>query len=588
MPPAEDELDPELAADLHEVREVFLKLRKGLKQIQLYRHNVERYEDYLSDAHQALSVFLDRKFTLQLRLTAMSYKYKNHIVFEDDSREGNLIFNFWQVGVRLFIFKQGLGVDELLRFLLLVIGDPRERNKPKEDLVTRLWKEEFETIEYVVVESFQSMPDDEPEEVEMEIEKVVAYLYKQLQSNSEDYLRYARISLEDLDLELDGVDQVRGVIVKALGADAADQLRIQKLIENEEHESVAKLVVILFQVLELDTTQANFQDVAEAFIQLLDALLYQEKFNEIFQILKRFEISANKPSATPESKALILQCGERFGARMGDSHRLQTIAHVLNNGLAKNPDALKAYLSTLGADAVPALLDMLETLELPKNRRLVCEVLIELGTDRVGAFTTRLTHPSSNMVKDMLFIIDALDPPEKFGLFTHVLKHPNTVLRLETLAIIGRNRSEECFETIKDVFTESADSQMRAQAARLLPFHESLKSAPLLLVAANDEEFDKRTDVEKKSIYQALGQVGTLETTNFLTNVLAQKTGIFGRKRVEELKSLAISGLEAAPSVPTLKTLAGIAQDSKHFSDELCAQARQAAIKMKSRLLGKG
>ena len=585
---AEDQpVDPELAADVHELREMFLQLKKGLKQIQLYRHNVDRYAEYLDGVMQSFTRLLDRKGSLQLRLSAMSFKYKNIMVFEDDAREGNLIFPFWQAVVRLFIFKQGLSSDELLRFLMLVIGDPRERHIPKEDIVTRLWKEEFDSLEYVVVENFQVLPDEDPEVAEMEIEKVVAYLYRQLHSNSEDYLRYARISIEDLELELEGVDQIRGVVIKAKGAEAGDRARIQQTLVNEEKQTVSKLVVILFQLLELDTTEANFEDVAEAFVQLLDALLFEEKFSEIFQILKRFEVSAKKPP-DPAARDLILKCGERFASRMGDAHRLQTIAQIMNRGRAKNPDAIKAYLMTLGSDALGALLEMLESLEIAPNRRLVCDVLVELGRDRAGAFTTRLTHHSSNIVKDMLYIIDKINPPEKYSLFSHVLKHPNAVLRLETLAVIGRNTSDECFALIKDCFLNSDDAQMRAQAVRLFPHHHPTKTVPLLLLAVNDDAFEKRKQIEKKSIFQAMGKIPSAETHAFLTEVLSRKGGMFGKKRVEESKILAISALEAAPSVPNLQTLASIAQDGKGHSKDVCAAARNAALKMKTRLLGGG
>ena len=117
-----------------------------------------------------------------------------------------------------------------------------------------------------------AVDDDDIEEVEIEIEKVVAYLYRQLQSNSEDYLRFARISIEDLDLELNNVDQLRGAVVQGVTASAADKSRVQTSLEQEDDRVLPKLVTVFFQLLELDTHEDNFEDVAEAFVQLLDAL----------------------------------------------------------------------------------------------------------------------------------------------------------------------------------------------------------------------------------------------------------------------------------------------------------------------------
>lgn len=580
------EMGADEAAAIHEVREIFEKFRKSLKTIGLYRHNVDRYAEYLAPFYEALSDFLSRKATLELRLEPIAFKYKKHIVYEDTSRDANLIYPFFQAGIRLFIFKAGLTADELQRFLLLTLGDPTAR-ETREDIITRLWKAELENIEYIVVEGFKAAPDQDGDEVEVEVEKVVAYLYRQLQGNSDDVLRFARLSMDDLNLKLDEVDQMRGVVVQGLTATPADQARVQQSLVTEEERALPKMVVVLFQLLELDTHEENFEDVAEAFVQLLDALLLAENFTAIQQIRERFRVAANKPNIKPQTRDIIQRCAERFHAKMAESQRLQIIAQILNAGNAKDPDSVRHYLVTLGNNAVHPLLEMLEILELAQNRRLVCDVLAELGEDYVPLFTSRLTHPSSNLVKDMLYVLDRINPPEKFALFAHVLKHPNAVLRLETLTIIGKNPSDECWEQIQRVFLESEDPQMRSQAARLLPHHPPAKCVPILLAAATaGDAFEQRTEPEKKAIYTAIALVGVAETQKFLTDILMQKGGLFGKKKVDELKLLAISALTAAPSLPTLQLLAEVAKDPKRHGDEISEVARQAAIAMQARLLG--
>lgn len=578
------EMDAEKAASIHEVREIFGKLKKALKTIALYRHNVDRYAEYLEPVHTALADFLARKGQLNLRVDAMGYRYHGVTVFEDESRENNIVFPFWQAGIRLFIFKAGLSPEELLNFLLLVMA-PQDRSAQQEDIITRLWKAEFQSIEYVVVEGFRAVADEDVEDVEIEVEKVVAYLYKQLQSNSSDYLRFARISSDDLDLQLNDIDQLRGVVIQGVTATPGDKARVQQSLEQEQARTLQKMVVVLFQLLELDTTEESFEDVAEAFVQLLDALLLQENFTAIQQIRERFGVSANKPKLKAEKRDLIQRCAERFHARMGESQRLQTVAQILNSGNAKDPEGVKAYLRALGHDAMPALLDMLETLELPPNRRLVADVLADLGKNDVQVFISRLTHPSSNLVKEVLYIIDKINPPEKFALFAHVLKHPNAVLRLETLALIGRNDSEECFEHLKTVFLQSDDPQMRAQAARLFPFHPPEKYTPILMSVVKSDAFEQRTDAEKKAMFVALAQTHAAEAQQFLRTVFEAKSGLFS-KRTDELKLLAIFGLGAVPSIPALQLLAEVAKDPKKHSKAVAEAARVAAIQVKQKLLG--
>lgn len=580
------EIEADLAASIHEAREIFDKFRKSLKTIALYRHNVERYPEYLGGFHSALSDFLERHGTMELRVEPTGYKYKKSVVFEDMTREGNVVYPFFQAGIRLFIFKAGLTVEELLRFLLIAIGDPTDARKNREDVVTQLWKAELEGIDYIVVEGFKAVPGEEGEEVEVEVEKVVAYLYRQLQSNSDDVLRFARIDIGDLDLKLDDVDQMRGVVVKGATATAADNARVQTTLEAEEGRVLAKMVVVLFQLLELDTSEENFEDVAEAFVQLLDALLLAENFSAIHEIRERFVATAAKPKIKPQIRDIVQRCGERFNTRMAETQRLQMVAQILNGGSVKDPEGLRVYLLALGENAIQPLLEMLEVLELPPNRRVVTDVLADIGADYVPLFTSRLTHPSSNLVKDMLYVIDKINPPEKFALFAHVLKHPNAVLRLETLTIIGRNPSEECWDQIKRVFLESEDAQMRSQAARLVPNYGAALANEVLLGAVNAAAFEERVEAEQKSIFTALAMTGSPETQAYLTNLLTSKSGLFGKKKIDEMKMLAISALSSAPSIPTLQLLAEVAKDPKKHGPEISEAARSAAITMKQRLLG--
>ena len=193
------ELTANEVAEVHEVKEIFGKLQKALKTISLYRHAVERYSEYLEPCAAALKDFLQRNGQMSLRVQPLGYRFHGVEVFHDESREGNLCFPFYQQGVRLLMFNPGLDQEELLQFILLVL-DERKARQTQDDLITRLWKAELGHIEWVVVESFKVLEEEDEEQVKVEVDQVVKYLYRQLQSNSEDIQRFARVSLEDLDM----------------------------------------------------------------------------------------------------------------------------------------------------------------------------------------------------------------------------------------------------------------------------------------------------------------------------------------------------------------------------------------------------
>jgi hypothetical protein len=569
-----------------EAKPAFEKLRKSLKQISLYRHNVDRYGEYLEPFMTALRDLLAKHNMLQMKVDPTAFKIGSTAVFEDDSREGNLIYPLWQAGIRLLLIKNGVSSDELQKFFLLCMSAQSDERQQREDIITQLWKAELEYIEYVVVEGFKTASDDDGEEVEVEVDKVVAYLYRQLQSNSDDYLRFARVSEGDLDLQLDGVDQMRGAVIQGVTATPGDKARIQQVLHREETRHLSKMVIVLFQLLELDTSEDNFEDVAEAFVQLLDALILTENFSAIDQIRTRFAVSSQKVTLPATAKDLLERCRGRFVARMGESQRVQAIGQILNASVAKDADGIRNYLSSLGVDSIGPLIDMLETLQLLPNRRLVCDVLADLGKGHVGTFAERLTHPSSNLVKDMIYVIDRLNPPNKFAIFASVLEHPNAILRLETLAVLGKNGSDECFDYIAKVIQNHPDAQMRSQAARMLPNFSADKGGRLLLGLVKAEAFDKLSDPEKKALFSAVLQMNAPATDAFIKDVFEAKSGFLAKKKIDDMKLLAIGGIEAAPSIPGLQLLVAVASDTKKHSKDVMETARAAAINVKARLLG--
>lgn len=578
------EMEADKAASIHEVREIFDKLKKSMKQIALYRHMHERYLEYLEPVHTALADYLARKGALSLKVDATAFRFSNVIVFEDDNKDNNLCYPFWQRGLRLFIFKAGLAPQELLDFVLLTLDNGQ--HGVTEDILTRLWKAEFASIEYIVVEGFSVAPDEDIEEVEIEVDKVVAYLYQQLQSNNEDIMRFARVAMSDLELELEQVDQVRGAIVQGVTANATDKARAQSELSEEERRVMPKMAVILFQLLELDTDASTIGDVSEAFTQLLDALILQENFTAIGQMRERFAVSAQKPHLSEEARGFVHQCASHFESRMGESQRVQMIGQILNQSLAKDIDGVRAYLKALGDDAIIPLIDMLETIQLPQNRRLVSDILADMGKEHVSVFARRLDDPTSNLVKDMVYIIDAINPPEKLEIFATVLNHPNAILRLETLQVIGRRSGPESLAKLREVIGSHEDPQMRALAIRMLPNQNPEEVVPLLLGFVQEEEFERRPEAERKASFAALGQMHAPEIDKYLRSLLLTKGGLFNKRKVDDMKLYAISAYEAAPSIPALQFLAEIAKDSKTHSKEVNEAARAAALQMKARLLG--
>lgn len=580
------DLTPEERTAARAAQEVFSKLTRGIKQILLYRHNKERYGEYMLDTLTALQGWCKAYGALNVRVGPTSYEFKGITVYEDDSRENNLCYPFYAHGVRLLIFNQGLTMEEFLRFLELTFSASDAGARRSEDFVTRLWKAQLQSIQYVVVEGFKVVEDEDVEQVQLEVDKVVAYLYRQLQSNTDDVARFARVDVADLELKLTNVDQIRSALVSGITASAADKERLGKALQDEEqHRILPKMVIILFQLLELATDDKNYEDVAEAFVQLLDAMLLAERYDVIGQILDRFAQTLKKP-LKPNVMPLVKSCQERFLLRMGEQQRLLQISHLFNAGPLKDPVNVLKYLRTLNQEALPPLLDALERIEIAANRRFLADAVVDMARPRVDLVAHRLHHPSSNVVKDMLYILDRIDPPNKLDLMAMLLEHQNLVLRLETVHTLGRNPSDRTLPYIIKCI-KGPDAQLRTAAARVIQNFEPDRAATELLHQVSLPDFPKREKNEQRAFLASIAQVDHPRCQQFIQNIMGQKGNLLTRNRVDEAKLQLMDAMTVAVGVPVLQMLAAWAQDPNQ-SKEVQTAARQAALDMRNKLVGAG
>jgi hypothetical protein len=579
--PKEDDPD-EIAAQAEQVSVCFQQLLKSIKNINIYRHAEARYAEYLDPAYKAITAFLDENEVMPLKLSPYTLEYKKNVIYEEQSKE-NLTYKFYRDGMRFLMFRQGLPVDELLRFVLLAMDNYSETSLFQEDTITRLWKEEFGYIEYVVMEGF-GFGDISEEEVEIEVEKIVGYLRKQLAANSKDITRFARLSAEDLELELSDVDQVRGGIISGRTAKEEDQQWIQEdLFQEEKKRLFAKMVLILFQILEFEATTDDYEMMGDSFVQVLDTLLISEDVKGCVALLNRFEKAANNP-ANESRQAMILRLQDTFRRKMVEPQRLDAIGRYISLTKKLDDEAVRVYLNICTEDELVTVTDMLASMERPDGRRLLIDVLAVIGKDHPEVFARRLDHNASNVVKDMLSIIHKIDPPEKIKMFAKCLEHPNIMIRLEGLKIMAKSPEETALKYI-ELAMKDEDIQMRLGAYRALAARSPGRATVNLMKHMNAEDFAEKDQREKVAIATALGETKTKEALAYFSNVFEGKTNIFNRGKHNEVKMMAIIGLTAMKSVDAFKVLAREVQNKNNAKDVMEA-AHKAALRLKGELQG--
>ncbi len=577
-------------AEVAHLRKAFMELKKGLKTIAFNRHRTADYLGYVQHAHAMLASFLDAHRQLEVKLEVSTYVVGDKPVFEDDGHEQNLIYPLWQVGIRLLVLKQGITPEELIKFFMTIVDFKKTDNS--QDLLTTLWKQDYDCVEWVVVSDF-SLGDDRDsdgarEDVEVEVEKVLSFLHDQLRSDTVDGIAFARVSVADLELKLTQLEQLRQTVVDkaVIAGDAIAQVQAQ--VHEDERHLLERICNILFDVMTLPATPSELDDIQAALEQLLDGLILEGRFSTIDTLLAHCDALAMKPDLPQANREMARNCGDRLFMLMHEGQRVRAVGNALNTGRTKDLEGVKRYLLRLGPTATLLLIDTLDTLNAPGHRRMIADVIVEVGKQGVPVFAKRLASAPSNLAKDLLYIIDKIDPPNKLELFSPILSHENAVLRMEGLTTIGRNKNEKCFKIILEVMEKHEVPQMRAHAARIVAEYPPSLAEPALLGQVKNAAFEEKAEGEKRALIGALARVESDGARAWVRSQFSEKAKLFGGTKVDDRKLMAISALAAVPGMPTLQLLAEIAKnEAKLHSKDVVETARAAAIEMKNRLLGK-
>ena len=559
----------------------FAQLKKAVKKVAFNRHDPSAFNDLFSPAFREFSAIVEATQTMHLKLEASTVTYSDVDVFTDDGQEQNLVYPLWVAGVRLLTFEAGLTLDELLRFYLVLTGV--KVRPPSIDLVSALWREDFRFINWVVLDSFE-LAENDAQDVELEVETVLSYLKNAMSSQSGTGVSFARVSLADLDLRLENIDAIRSTNADAASLTHEESADFSSAVAKDNAYVLEKVCSILFQVIELKASDEDIDDLRAAFEQVLDGLLLQGKFKVLDQVLDTCAAFSVRPDLPVPNREFARQTEDDLLRMMQQPQRMRSITTALNSGISKDIEAVSSYLRRLGPASVVMTLNLLNSLNNPSYRRVVSNVLVDIGRHGVQLFSARLKTASSQFAKELLYIIDQIDPPNKLELFANVLEHENGVLRMEGLTAIGRNKTDQCFRMVKEVFEKHEVAQMRAHAARILAQYGD-KGAPILLDAAKGVQFDVRPLGEQRAILSSLAKVESPEARSFFRDIFQEKSSIL-RRKLDDKKRLALSALESVPSIGSMQLLAQVAKDSRMHPKDVCENARLAALRVKAKMLG--
>ncbi len=280
-----------------------------------------------------------------------------------------------------------------------------------------------------------------------------------------------------------------------------------------------------------DKTEEQFSRVVGLLEEMLSALLDRKDYALAASVLRAFQMQAE-----PRFRQRLADAVKRAGEK-------KRIAGLVDDIRAASKDsseyhAIYSYLSLLDREATPLLLEMLAEEEDRSIRRLLIQILKDLGKNQIAMLGERLSDERWYFVRNIVGILGESKKEDVIGHLEKVADHNNFQIRHEVvraLVTIGGRKAAELMTR----FLKDKDIDIQFMAVRGLGMLQAAgeKESQALMAFLKTSGIKGIEHELKKEAIETLGKIGSPASVQFLKKQFKIKWWK-GRKPQEEIRAV--------------------------------------------------
>lgn len=558
----EEDYDEE---EVNSAREIIQNLTKTIKTQKIYLPNNPIHQKFTAQFLQLFQVHLKKFGILRLRIKRFELKCSGQTVYENTERLESIAFKLFVDGLRELSFQSGLEKEEITYFLD-VLGRDELKAGADDDIVTLLWERHFSHIQYVVVDDLAGELDeiDNLKEIKRE-----APSPKQLQAVYQQEAPVAPSTLVPKGIEIPSLH------IFKLTQEEINSIK-RELRWEEEIDIVSELLDMLFDILRVERSADVFSEVLEIIDNILQQLMFRGDFSYAKKILVFFHEMIDTPPDLESPHRLLVQ---EALTRAGESERILKLAPVLNRLSSDQVGTLRAFLLLLTQEVVSPMIELLAEVNTMKARRVLCDILAELGKKDYVALVDKLNDDRWYLVRNLIYILGKMQDERTTSHLRQFVNHYEVKVRKEVIHVLDTLEHQSATSLLLE-FLPDPDLSNRVYTIKCIAKKKIKAGMPQLLKMMHAEDFDEKALYEKKEIYTAYACLGGDAVIPEIARSFNTTWSLFRNIHAEERGLCATAALKRLASPASAEALRKGSQSKNKAIREACEIAlRKLAAK---------
>jgi hypothetical protein len=508
------------------VEDLVRALAKGLRAFQMYLPNNPMYQRAAEALREAFRPVFEVLEEVTLLVGEHDMTWDEHVVYHQDQRAESFAWGLYKDGMRLLTFRPGCETDEAERFLRTVARARLLPPDASDDLLTLLWGQDFQRIAYQFAEVVTDPWVHDPQAVEQERppEPNPSAVAAQVREEVRQARPEGMVDPGEFDTTLYFLDE----------AEIADFRR--QVAEEYTRDVEGAALAILFDVFELEATEAIRQEILEILDRLFPVLLAKHDFRAVAVILRELRTIGGR---LPDLDAALRERLSGLAARLSEPGTIAELLRALDDAEAPAPAAdLAEVLRELRAPALGAILAGLPQLASEQIREMVAAAAERLA----GAHADEVARLLGGLPADALpwaaRLAGRLGLAPTVPALVALTRHDEPNVRraaVEALAALGTPQAMSAIESR----LEDHDRAVRAAALAVITKRSApgaMRRLEAIVLGRSSLALER---AERRAFFEAYAVAAGPEALDLLRGVLFPR-GLFKRRPDAETRTCAV------------------------------------------------
>ncbi|HEX2219922.1 MAG TPA: HEAT repeat domain-containing protein [Gemmatimonadales bacterium] len=530
-----------------QVAELITGLGKALRAFHMYLPNNPIYQRATENLRGAFTPIWGVLDELVLNVVETDFVWEDQVVYRQPNKSESLAWGLFKDGMRSLTLRRGAEQEELTRLLETI---NRARYLPADagdDLLTLLWEQEFQYIQYQFVEFFGEGGGSMPEQTGTYAvggDDSAAQQRREQVAEEAPPRPKGLVDVEDFDSTLYFLDE-------------SEINQVARELENEYGRDVrASALSVLFDLFELegDPVRSEILDILE---HLFPNLLNARDFGSAATVLRETKLLATRAQGLGRQERARL---DAFVAKLSEPAIVDQLLQSLDEAPALAGEAEVAeVLGELRASALEPVLRAIPVLASPALRALLEGVADRLASSNTEEVLRILRTPGSEALTSVVTLCGRLGLHQAVPGLSGTVTHPDTAVRLASVQALIRLGTPAALALI-DGAIEDQDRGVRLAAVRAAGargYKGALKRVETVVLGKGVKELDL---TEKMAFFEAYGTIAGPNGIKPLSGMLLPR-GLLKMKESSETRACAAMALGKIRTAEAREILARVADD---------------------------